>query len=77
MSSLNIEYTLYLTGNKVLRNGENQPYIKNERFRTYNEVTNFMRQVKSERNLSIHLYVICKITNNGKKETVQVLETYR
>ena len=28
MSSLNIEYTLYLTGNKVLRNGENQPYIK-------------------------------------------------
>ncbi len=76
MSSLNIEYTLYLTGNKVLRNGENQQYIKNERFRTYNEVTNFMRQIKSERNLSIHSYVICKIMKNGKKETVQVLETF-
>lgn len=76
MSSLNIEYTLYLTGNKVLRNGENQQYIKNEKFRTYNEVTNFMRQIKSERNLSIHSYVICKIMKNGKKETVQVLETF-
>ena len=76
MSSLNIEYTLYLTGNKVLRNGENQQYSKKERFRTYNEVTNFMRQIKSERNLSIHSYVICKIMKNGKKETVQVLETF-